>query len=108
MFKRWLRRKPKNEPQGPTPEVSQDPLSEEVVAWAQAVEVSRLPDQTVDEIEYYLKVYRFTPLRDRQEMGWRLMSVIRVHVDPPPPLSAKPLDVFATVLEARRRELGIG
>lgn len=83
-------------------------MSAEVVAWAQAVDVSRLPEQTVDEAEYYLKSYRFIPRRHRQEMGWRLMSVIRVHVDPPPPLSAKPLDVFATVLAARGRELGAG
>jgi hypothetical protein len=107
MFKRWLRRTAENEPQAPVPGVSQDALPADVLAWAQVVDVSRLPDRTVREAEYYLKNYRW-PLGDRQEVGWRLMSVIQSHVNPPPPLDAQPLDVLATVLAARRKELGIG
>jgi hypothetical protein len=108
MFKRWLRRKAESEPQGPTPWVSQDARPADVRAWAEVVDVSRLPDRTVQEAEYYLKSYRYIPLLDRQELASRLMSVIHTHVNPPPPLDAHPLDVFATVLAARRRELGIG
>jgi hypothetical protein len=108
VFKRWLRRTSENEPQGPAPGVSQDALPADVLAWAQGVDVSRLPDRTIREAESYLKNYRWMPMGDRQEMGWRLMSVIQSHVNPPPPLDAQPLDVLATVLAARRKELGIG
>ena len=108
MFKRWLRRTAENEPQAAAPGMSPDALPADVLAWAQVVDVSRLPDRTVREAEYYLKNYRWMPLGDRQEVGWRLMSVIQSHVNPPPPLDAQPLDVLATVLAARRKELGIG
>lgn len=108
MFKRWLRRTADNEPQVPTPGVSQDALPADVLAWAQAVDVSRLPDRTAREAGYYLKNYRRMPLGDSQEMGWRLMSVVQSHVNPPPPLDAQPLDVLATVLAVRRKELGLG
>jgi hypothetical protein len=108
MFKRWQRRKADNEPQGPMPWLPKNPLPAHVLAWAEAVDVSRMPDRTIREAESYLKSYRFLPLADRQELTWRLMSVIQVHVSPPPPLDAQPLDVFAIVLAARRRELGIG
>jgi hypothetical protein len=108
MFKRWLRRKAENEPQAPAPRASQDALPPDVLAWAEVVDVSRLPDRTLREAEYFLKNYRFIPLGDRQELAWRLMSVVQSHVNPPPPLDAQPLDVFATVLAARRKELGIG
>lgn len=108
MFKRWLRRKAENEPQAPAPGVSQDALPADVLAWAQVVDVSRLPDATVREAEYYLKNYRWIPMGDRQELGWRVMAVVQSHVIPPPPLDAQPLDVLATVIAARRKELGIG
>jgi hypothetical protein len=108
MFKRWLWRKAENEPQTPAPGASQDALPADVLAWAQVVDVSQLPDRTVREAEYYLKNYRRMPLGDSQELGWRLMSVVQSHVNPPPPLDAAPLDVLATVLAVRRRELGIG
>lgn len=108
MFNRWLRRKADSEPQGPTPWVSKDPLPPDVLAWAEAVDVSRLPDRTVREAEYYLKSYKFMPLGDRRELAYRIMSVIQVHVKPAPPLGVQPLDAFAIVLAARRRELGIG
>lgn len=108
MFRRLLGLPPKNEPQYPVPGVPQDALPADVVAWAQVVDVSRLPDRTVKEAEYFLKNYRWMPLGDRQELAWRLMAVIQSHVNPPPPLDAQPLDVLATVIAARRRELGIG
>jgi len=108
MFKRWLRRAAENEPQAPMPGVSQDALPTDVLAWAQVVDVSRLPDSAVKQAEYFLKNYRWMPMGDRQELAWRLMSLVQSHVKPPPPLDAQPLDVLAIVLQARRKELGIG
>ena len=107
MFKRW-RRRAESEPQAPTPGVSQDALPADVLAWAQVVDVSRVPDRTMREAEYFLKNYRWMPLGDTQEMAWRIVSVIQSSVNPPPPLDAQPLDVLAIVLAARRKELGIG
>jgi hypothetical protein len=108
MFKRRLRRRAENDPQAPTLGVSQDALPADVLAWAQVVDVSQLPERTMREAEYYLKNYRWMPLGDTQEMAWRLVSVIHSYVNPPPPLDAQPRDVLAIVLAARRRELGIG
>ena len=38
----------------------------------------------------------------RHEASFRLMAMLAVQVDPPPPLSIAPLDAVATVLRAFR------
>jgi hypothetical protein len=43
-----------------------------------------------------------------QQMGWRVIAAVQAQVTPPPPPFAQPLDVIATVLALRRKQLGIG
>lgn len=79
-----------------------------LVAWAQVVDASRLSDKTANEAENYLRDYRHITGFARHEMALRLVSVIATQISPPPPADVAPLDVLATVLAARRRQLGIG
>jgi hypothetical protein len=80
----------------------------DLVAWAQGVDVSRLSDKTVQDAEDYLKGYRYMNLDLSQQMGWRVIAAVEAQVTPPPPADAQPLDVIATVLELRRKQLGTG
>jgi hypothetical protein len=85
-------------PQGPPPDL---------LAWAQAVDVSRVTEHTAKAAEEYLRDYlRMTPLAGR-EFGLRLASLLETQVSPPPPLSLTPSDIAATVLAVRRKQLGI-
>ena len=70
--------------------------------------MSRLPDKTVREAEYYLNKYRHMNLEFSQQMGWRVMAAIEAQVTPSPPPFAQPLDVIATVLALRRKQPGTG
>jgi hypothetical protein len=79
-----------------------------LLAWAQAVDVSRLSDRTPRQVEGYLRGYRHMPLSDRKEYGFLLVAAVEAQVSPPPPVNAFPLDVLATVLAVRRKQLGIG
>ena len=47
-------------------------------------------------------------LADSQEEGFRLRAAVEAQVSPPPPVDAQSLDVLATVLAVRRKQLGIG
>ena len=80
----------------------------DLVAWAQEVDVSRLSDKTVRDAKDYLKGYRYMNLDLSQQMGWRVIAAVETQVTPPPPADAQPLDVIATVLELRRKQLGTG
>ena len=81
----------------------------DLVAWAREVDVSRLSDKTVRDAEDYLKMYRHMNLDlSRQQMGWRVIAAVEAQVTPSPPADAQPLDVIATVLALRRKQLGIG
>jgi flavodoxin len=73
-----------------------------LVAWAAAVDVSRLSDRTARAIESYLQTYRRMSADARGELAFRLVSAVTAQVSPPPPLSIAPLDIFAAVLAARR------
>jgi hypothetical protein len=79
-----------------------------LLAWAQAVDVSRLSDKTVRQVERFLREYRHMTLNDRQQEGFRLRDAVEAQVSPPPPVDAHPMDVLATVLAVRRKQLGIG
>ena len=70
--------------------------------------MSRLSDETVRNAEDYLKMYRHMNLDLSQQMGWRLIAAVETQVTPSPPADAQPLDVLATVLALRRRQLGTG
>ncbi len=126
MIKRWLRRRsqpgsgagglglpgPDEMPPGlPTPDAAPPGLDEvqpDLLAWAQALDVSRLSDRTFRQVEDFLRTYRHMNLGARQEQAWRLAAVVEAQVSPPPPISVHPMDVLATVLAARRKQLGIG
>jgi hypothetical protein len=92
----------------PGPDLSPDPVSPTLLAWAQSVDASKLSEKTVKQGEDYLRDYRHMNYLARREFGFRLRSVIEAQVSPPPPSSVASLDVIATALSARRRQLGIG
>ncbi len=79
-----------------------DQIPPELQAWASVVDISRLSDRTARRADKYLRTYRHTNSFARREEAARLMQVIADEVEPPPPLSLNPLDVFATVLTMRR------
>jgi len=85
-----------------------DTVRPDLLAWAQAVDVSRLSDKTVRQAEDYLRRYRHMMLQRRRYEGLRLMEIIEAQVSPAPPVGIHPLDVIATVLAVRRQQLGIG
>src|SRR5208282_3403461 len=99
MAKFW-RRKAQQDTRDAQPAVPAD-----LVAWAQEVDVSRLSDRTVQDAEDYLKGYRYMNLDLSQQMGWRVIAAVEAQVTPAPPADAQPLDVIATVLALRRKQL---
>jgi hypothetical protein len=80
----------------------------DLVAWAQEADVSRLSDRTVRDAEDYLKGYRYMNLDLSQQMGWRVIAAVEAQVTPSPPAFAQQLDVIATVVALRRKQLGTG
>jgi hypothetical protein len=80
----------------------------ELLAWAQVVDTSGLSDQTAKQAERYLRDYRKMDFMARREFAFRLWAAIATQVSPPPPQTVAPLDVMATVLSLRRKQLGIG
>jgi hypothetical protein len=107
----WRREAPSQTPDlDPAPDAVPDPapVRPELLAWAQIVDATQLSDKTAKEAERYLRDYRKMNYFARREFGFRLRSVIEAQVSPPPPETVAPLDVMATVLSARRRQLGIG
>ena len=97
---RWRRRTAKH---GPA-----DAMPKDLVAWAQVLDASGLSEKTVQDTEYYLRTYRRMTEPAREELAFRLMATVETQVHPPPPIDVAPLDVLATVLSVRRRQLGIG
>src|SRR6266700_2909178 len=96
MIKRWLRRRsqpgsgagglglpgPDEMPPGlPTPDAAPPGLDEvqpDLLAWAQALDVSRLSDRTFRQVEDFLRTYRHMNLGARQEQAWRLSGIPEV------------------------------
>lgn len=107
MIKRWLRRTAEPESSGAPPDEPPVQVPPDLVAWAQVVDVSRLSDKTVREAEWYLRKYRRMTMLASQETGWRLIATVAAQVSPAPPADAQIIDVLATVLAARRKQLGI-
>ena len=69
--------------------------------------MSRLSNRTVQDAEDYLKGYRYMNLDLSQQMGWRVIAAVEAQVTPSAPADAQPLDVLATVVALRRKQLGI-
>ena len=87
---------------------AQPAVPPDLVAWAGEVDVSRLSNRTFQDAEDYLKGYRHIVNLDlSQQMGWRLIAAVEAQVTPSPPADAQPLDVLATVVALRRKQLGI-
>ena len=109
MRRRWWQRSAQPSPDAvPTCQPAPEAVPPSLLAWAQAVDVSRLSDRTVRQVERYLRGYRHMTLADSQEEGFRLRAAVEAQVSPPPPVDAQSLDVLATVLAVRRKQLGIG
>jgi hypothetical protein len=110
----WQRREasdaslvPVSPPDDQAPDTT-DPVSPTLAAWAEAVDVSRLSDQTVKQAERFLRDYRHLNYLARREYGLRLRAVVERQVSPPPPASIAVPDIAATVLSVRRKQLGTG
>ena len=99
----WRRAAP-----SPDPDPDPDPVSPDLLAWAQALDASLLSDRTVKEAEQYLRDHRRMNYETRREFGFRLRSAIEAQVSPAPPSSVASLDIIATALSVRRKQLGIG
>ena len=80
----------------------------DLIVWAGEVDVSRLSNRTFQDAEDYLKGYRLMNLDLSQQMGWRLIAAVETQVTPSPPADAQPLDILATVVALRRKQLGTG
>jgi hypothetical protein len=75
-------------------------------AWADVVDVSGVTDQVAADIEHFLGSYKRMPWNARREIGFRLVSVVKTQVTPPPSEFIYPLDVLATVRTLRERLRG--
>jgi hypothetical protein len=91
----------------PGPAHAQPAVPADLVVWAGEVDVSQLSNRTFQDAEAYLKGYRHMNLDLSQQMGWRLIAAIQTQVTPSPPADAQPVDVLATVVAQRRKQLGI-
>ena len=108
MRRRWWQRSAQPSPDAaPTGQPAQETVPPSLLAWAQAVDISRLSDNTVRQVERFLRGYRHMTLYDRQQEGFRLRDAVEAQVSPPPPADTHPMDVLATVLAVRRKQLGI-
>ena len=109
MRRRWWQRSAQPSPDAVPPgQRAPGAVPPSLLAWAQAVDVSRLSDRTVRQVERYLRGYRHMPLADRKDWGFPLVDAVEAQVSPPPPVDAQSLDVLATVLAVRGKQLGIG
>jgi len=80
-----------------------------LVAWANVVDATGLSDTTVKNAERFLRTYKRTfDMSARREMAMRIRSKIEAEVSPRPPVTIGSMDVIATALQMRRRQLGYG
>ena len=73
-----------------------------LAGWAQALQVSRLSDQTAEAAGSYLR--RFTELspQARDSLGVQLANAVAAQVSPPPPAGTPPAAYLSAVLAVRR------
>jgi len=81
-------------------------VSPELLSWANALDVTSLSEQTVSDAERFLQGYRRMTLPVRREIAFRLRSAIEAQVSPIPPPTVGSMDIIATAVSARRRQLG--
>jgi hypothetical protein len=93
----------------PNPSLSADRVAPDLLAWANVVDATGLSDKTVQGAERFLHDYRrMTSLIARREIALRLRANIEAQVSPPPPPTVGNMDVIATAISVRRRQLGLG
>lgn len=93
---------------GPSPSPGPEPVRPDLLAWANALDATALSPKTVKDGERFLKDYRrMTVLGARREIALRLRTNIEAEVSPPPPPTLGNMDVIATALSARRRQLDL-
>jgi uncharacterized RDD family membrane protein YckC len=75
-----------------------------LMGWAQALQLSRLDDQTAEQAASYLRrFYELTPAA-RDEFGRRLAAAVAAQVTPPPPPGTPPAAFLSAVLAVRRAQ----
>jgi hypothetical protein len=105
----WQRESAPDPSPGPDPSPAADRVPPDLLAWANVVDATGLSDKTVKTAERFLRDYRrMTSLIARREIALRLRANIETQVIPPPPPTVGNMDVIATVISARRRQLGLG
>ena len=73
MRRHWWQRSAQPGPDAvPAGQPAPEAVPPSLLAWAQAVDVSRLSDKTVRQVERFLRGYRHMTLNDRQQEGFRL------------------------------------
>jgi hypothetical protein len=100
----WRRESRSHPSPSPGPELVWPSLE----TWASALDATLLSEQTVNEAERFLQAYRRMTLPVRHAGALRLREAIAAQVTPPPPVTVTSMDVIATALSARRRQLGLG
>jgi hypothetical protein len=81
-------------------------VSPDLLSWANALDVTSLSPETVSEAERFLQGYRRMPLQTRRAIAYRLRAAIEAQVNPIPPITVTSMDVIATAVSARRRQVG--
>jgi hypothetical protein len=87
---------------------SQQVVTPTLLAWAEEMDPTRLSADTALEIEKFLREYRGYTLYARREIAFRLRSAVQNEVRLPAPPSLQSMDVIATAVQLRRRQLGLG
>ena len=91
-------RMPQRAPLPPVFAVVPPPLA----GWAQALQLSRLSDQTADAAGSYLRRYRELSPPAREALGAQLANAVAAEVSPPPPPGTPPAAYLSAVLAVRR------
>jgi uncharacterized RDD family membrane protein YckC len=73
-----------------------------LVGWSQALQLSRLDDQTAEQAASYLRrFYELTPAA-RDEFGQRIAAAVAARITPPPPPGTPPAAFLSAVVAVRR------
>ncbi len=72
-------------------------------AWANGLELARLPDNVALTARQYVSRYSELAPEAREQMGQRIATAVAAHVSPPPPSQTPPVTYLAAVLAERRR-----
>lgn len=74
-----------------------------LIVWAEALQLSRLSDQTAEAAGSYLRRYYELAPQARDSLGIQLANATAAEVSPPPPFGTPPAAYLAAVLAMRRQ-----